>query len=443
MKQDFMIKQLGHPTITSPLLTLGEWGFVSDNERILYDVVYQVAEDKAPDVNQSFEKAGPRKELYFESKKTRAAIVTCGGLCPGLNDVIRSIVRELYFSYQVRSIVGIPYGFNGLINLNKYKPIPLDPEVVDQIHTIGGTILGSSRGGGDKVKEMVDTLEFLGINVLFTIGGDGTLKGSHRLVEEIEKRGLKIAIVGVPKTIDNDISYIQSSFGFETAFSLAVNAISSAHIEATNAPMGIGIVKLMGRHSGFIAANATLAMNDVNFLLIPEVAFKLEGENGLLYALEKRLLARDHAVICVAEGAGQDILVKDIESQARDASNNIKLEDIGIWLRNKISEYFTQRNLSVNIKYIDPSYMIRSAPACANDSLYCSLLGQNAVHAAMAGKTDLVIGRWNNLYTHVPIELAISKRKHLDPYSIFWHNLMTATRQPVEIFDLDPKKIKY
>jgi len=434
---DFNIKYLGEPQLTSPLLTLGQWGFVSDDEKILYNVLCNSKEENIININESFEKAGPRKKMYFIPKKTKAAIVTCGGLCPGLNDVIRSIVRELYYSYNVHSIIGIPYGYNGLINLKKYKPISLDPEFVDKIHTLGGTILGSSRGGGDKVKEMVDNLEFLDVNILFAIGGDGTLKGAHGLVEEIEKRKLDISVIGIPKTIDNDISYIQSSFGFETAFSLAVNAISCASIEADNASMGIGLVKLMGRHSGFITANATLAMNDVNFVFVPEVPFRMDGSDGFLYALEKRLLARDHAVICIAEGAGQEILVPDTKLQNTDASNNIRLEDVGIWMKNRILEYFKERKLEVNLKYIDPSYMIRSAPACPNDSLYCLLLAQNAVHAAMAGKTDMVIGRWNNMYTHVPIELAISKRKHINPHSIFWHNLMSATRQPAEIFDFD------
>ncbi len=436
MNKQFIIKDLGKATHTAPSFNLGSCSFVDDDERVLYDVIYNEKTKQVPDPEFSFEKAGPRKTMFFDPKKTKAAIVTCGGLCPGINDVIRAIVRELYFGYGVHSILGILYGYNGLINLNKYKPINLDPEYVDDIHTLGGTVLGSSRGGGDKVKEMVDNLEFLDVNILFTIGGDGTLKGAHGLVEEIERRGLKISVVGIPKTIDNDISYIQSSFGFETAFSLAVNAITSASIEADNAPMGIGLVKLMGRHSGFIATNATLAMNDVNFVFVPEVPFKMDGSDGFLFALEKRLLARDHAVICMAEGAAQDILVADAALQEKDASNNVKLEDVGIWMKNRIIQYFKSRNLEVNLKYIDPSYMIRSAPACPNDSLYCLLLGQNAVHAAMNGKTDLIIGRWNNIYTHVPITLATSKRKYLNANSIFWRNLMSATRQPLEIFDM-------
>ena len=436
MNKQFVIKDLGKATFTSPSFNLGPSSFVDDEERVLHDVIYNQNTKKMPDPEFSFEKAGPRKRMFFEPNNTKAAIVTCGGLCPGINDVIRAIVRELYFGYGVHSILGIPYGYNGLINLHKYKPIPLNPEYVDNIHTMGGTVLGSSRGGGDKVKEMVDNLEFLEVNILFTIGGDGTLKGAHGLIEEIERRGLKISVVGIPKTIDNDISYIQSSFGFETAFSLATDAITCASIEADNAPMGIGLVKLMGRHSGFIATNATLAMNDVNFVFVPEVPFKMDGPDGFLFALEKRLLARDHAVICMAEGAGQDILVADAANQETDASNNVKLEDVGLWMKDRIVEYFKSRSLEVNLKYIDPSYMIRSAPACPNDSIYCLLLGQNAVHAAMAGKTDLIIGRWNNMYTHVPITLATSERKYLNPNSVFWRNLMSATRQPLEIFDI-------
>jgi 6-phosphofructokinase 1 len=297
MNEKFVIKDLGKASYTSPSFNLGASSFVDDEERVLLDVTYNQNTKIMPDPEFSFEKAGPRKRMFFEPSNTKAAIVTCGGLCPGINDVIRAIVRELYFGYGVHSILGIPYGYNGLINLHKYKPIPLNPEFVDNIHTLGGTVLGSSRGGGDKVKEMVDNLEFLEVNILFTIGGDGTLKGAHGLIEEIERRGLKISVVGVPKTIDNDISYIQSSFGFETAFSLATDAITCASIEADNAPMGIGLVKLMGRHSGFIATNATLAMNDVNFVFVPEVPFKMDGPNGFLFALEKRF-ARTHAHAC-------------------------------------------------------------------------------------------------------------------------------------------------
>jgi len=280
---------------------------------------------------------------------------------------------------------------------------------------------------------LVDTLEREKINILFTIGGDGTLNGAHAIAEIARQRGLDLAVVGVPKTIDNDISFIQRSFGFQTAFSSAVEAIYAAHIEAKGAPNGIGIVKLMGRHSGFIAANASLAMNDVNFVLVPEVPFDLYGANGLFRHLEERIQKRHHAVICVAEGAGQDLLKGDSAGSEKDKSGNIVLKDIGVFLQAKIREYFKSVNTEINIKYIDPSYIIRSQPACPDDSIFCALLGQYAVHAGMAGKTDLVIGQWNNVYAHIPIQLAISKRKRINPLSQFWNNVMQATGQPISM----------
>jgi 6-phosphofructokinase 1 len=335
-----------------------------------------------------------------------------------------------YYLYGSKDIIGIPYGYNGLDPNRGYTPLPLDPEAVDDIHREGGSILGSSRGGTEDIEILVDTVVRLGINILYTIGGDGTLRGAHEITEIAGRRGMDLAVVGVPKTIDNDISNIQRSFGFESAFSRAVDAIYSAHVEAKGAPNGIGLVKLMGRNSGCIAAHASLANNDVNFILVPEVPFDLQGENGFLAHLKDRLLKRHHAVICVAEGTAQDLLQKEKGEWKHDASGNIVLEDIGIFLKNAINQYFKEQNIEINLKYIDPSYMIRSAPAVPNESIFCAQLGQYAVHAGMAGKTDMVVGLWNNIYTHVPIDLAVSKSKRIDPRSRFWHDVINATGQP-------------
>jgi len=429
----FKIKNLEGRNIKSPLLVkfdVNNMNFVRDDKRMLYNVMIDDQNRSADDTLETFELAGPREYLHFDPQSTRSAIVTCGGLCPGLNSVIRSIVMESWYRYGARDITGIRYGYNGLNPAKGYEPVKLTPDEVSVIHMDGGTILGSSRGGTDNMDILVDTLERMKINILYTIGGDGTLKGAHRIAEMAAERKLDLAVVGVPKTIDNDISHIQRSFGFETAFSEAVNAVSSAHVEAKGAFNGIGLVKLMGRDSGFIAANATLAMNDVNYVLVPEVPFELHGDNGLLKHLEKRLADRQHAVICVAEGAGQDLILKDQENTERDASGNTKLKDIGIFLKEKIEAYFKERRIEITLKYIDPSYIIRSAPPVPNDSIYCAQLGQYAVHAAMAGKTDLVIGQWNNNYTHVPIELAISKRRKINPNSRFWFSVIDATGQP-------------
>lgn len=434
---DFIVKNLGRTIIKSPLKQAVRnyspvFKFVDDSERILYDSstenFHRCKESGEEPV--SFEKAGPRENIFFEPAKTKVGIVTCGGLCPGLNNVIRSIVNEFFYRYGVTRILGFKYGYEGLVSKYNHPVVELSPELVNNIHLLGGSFLGSSRGSQD-VGQIVDTLEILNINILFCIGGDGTFKGAHAIHEEIEKRKLKIAIAGIPKTIDNDINFIEKSFGFETAFSSANDIIRYAHNEAVGAYNGIALVKLMGRDSGFIAAHAALAIQEVNFVLIPEISFDLYGQRGFLRILRKRLEERHHAVVVVAEGAGQEFFEK--QKLVKDSSGNIKNEDIGVYLKEKISEEFTNKKFPFAIRYIDPSYIIRSTPANANDSKFCNLLAQNAVHAAMAGKTDFVTGNWNNLFTLLPIPLATLHRKKIDIEGELWWNVLEATGQPTSM----------
>jgi 6-phosphofructokinase 1 len=401
--------------------------YVRDDEFILYNIDAKPGSYSYEYTAQDLlEKAGPREKVYFSPGHVHAGIVTCGGLCPGLNNVIRAIVRTLWLSYGIQRISGIRNGYRGFLPEYGIPVMPLDPDIVDDIHTKGGTILGSSRGGSD-VEAICDSLERMNLNMLFTIGGDGTQHGAFAIAEELERRNLKIAVIGIPKTIDNDLSFIQKSFGFETAVSEAVSAVSSAHTEAHDAINGIGLVKVMGRESGFIAASTALANNEVNFVLIPEIDFDLEGGMGLLAAVEDRLKRRNHAVILVAEGAGQRFLG---ESECSDASGNRKLSDIGLFLRQELKRYFADRKMEVNIKYIDPSYMIRSAPANPNDSIYCARLGTNAVHAAMSGRTKTLISLVNDTFVHLPIEIAINKRNTVDPEGSLWRDVVGATHQP-------------
>jgi 6-phosphofructokinase 1 len=431
---DFTIKTLGQAKITSPLMKSPrsqsrKYQFIQDKDRILYDSSLEGLEKCVEQGLEpiSFEKAGPREKLYFEPAKTKAGIVTCGGLCPGLNNVIRSIVNQFHYRYGIDRVIGFKYGYEGFIPKYNHEAIELTPQLVESIHRKGGTMLGSSRGEQD-VTEIVDTLERMNINILFCIGGDGTLRGANAIHEEITRRGLKIAIGGVPKTIDNDIDLIEKSFGFETAFSIANDVIAYANNEAEGAYNGIALLKLMGRDSGFIAAHAALSVQEVNFVLIPEMNFDLEGPNGFLQALKKRLESRHHAVIVVAEGAGQH-LFKNAAIQ-KDASGNVLHKDIGLYLKEKIKETFTAEGFKHSIKYIDPSYIIRSAPAHPDDSKFCSLLAQNAVHAAMAGKTDFVVGNWNEHFTLLPIPAAVAKRKKIDMEGELWWNILEATGQP-------------
>lgn len=421
-ESDFTVDRLGPGEFDSPMRNVP---FISDDRRVLYEsevvvVSGAIARGETP---LSFEIAGPRERLFFKPGAVRAGLVTCGGLCPGLNDVIRAVVLSLQHHYGVETIHGFRYGYEGLIKEHGHEPRRLDSEEVDHIEDQGGTILGSSRGPQD-VGRMVDRLEELGINMLFAIGGDGTLRGGRDMAAEIKRRGSKIAIIGVPKTIDNDIDFIQMSFGFQTAVAEARQAIAAAHVEAKGALHGIGLVKLMGRHSGFIAAHAALAGSQVNFCLIPESPFTLEG---FLAALQTRLERRGHAVVVVAEGAGQDLMKAE---SGRDASGNLNLGDVGIFLREQIKAHFSRVGMPAGLKYIDPSYMIRGVPANAFDSAFCLLLGHNAVHAAMSGRTNTVVAFWRNEFTHVPIPLATSGRKQVLPGSRLWSSVLASTGQP-------------
>jgi 6-phosphofructokinase 1 len=435
--EDFKVKVLGDRTIKSQLRPSFHpdglsFGFIENHDRILLDTSlenFKLCQDTKEEPF-SFEKAGPHKHLYFDSAATKVAIVTCGGLCPGLNNVIRSLVNQLYYRYNVSRIIGIQYGFEGFISKYNHPVIDLTPQRVDNIHLFGGTILGSSRGLQD-VGEIVDSLVSQDVNILFCIGGDGTMHGAHAIHEEIARRDLKISVAGIPKTIDNDINLIDKSFGFETAFSIAHDIIRSAHNEAVGAYNGIAVLKLMGRDSGFIAAYATLAIQEVNFVLVPEMTFDMNGRKGFLNLLRNRLENRHHALIVVAEGAGQHFFENEIFE--KDASGNIQNKDIGLYLKDKISEEFKSKSFPFSLKYIDPSYIIRSAPANANDSKFCSLLAQNAVHAAMAGKTDFVIGHWNHEFTLLPIPIAVSKRKKIDVESELWWNVLETTGQPASM----------
>jgi 6-phosphofructokinase 1 len=431
---DVEVKVLGpcrHPSPLAHRLARAAIHYVGMADRVLLDdrlsrVVATRGDE--PSRAPTFELAGPRDHVFFDTRRLRCGIVTCGGLCPGVNNVIRGLVLELTQGYGVEHIVGFRYGYRGLGSRGG-EPAILDSSFVAHIHHEGGTALGTSRGEEDP-RDMVDRLEQLDLGILFVIGGDGTLRGAMKLVAEIEKRGLAIAVVGIPKTIDNDIHFIDRSFGFETAFSAAVDVIRGAHVEATGAHNGIGVVKLMGRHSGFIACHAAIASTDVDAVLIPEVPTILEGPHGLFDFLERRLRLDAHALIVVAEGAGQDLCSPGQRGET-DESGNARLHDVGVALRDRIVDHFLRKPIEVTVKYVDPSYHIRSVPASPTDSLYCWNMARNAVHAAMAGNTEMLIGRWHGRFVHVPMALATRFRKQVDVGGDLWMSVVESTGQPV------------
>jgi 6-phosphofructokinase 1 len=430
-RDDLIVKSLGPCRVDSPMLPLLDqrersYYNVDESDRVLFDDTASalIARGVSAEHIPGFEPAGPRRKIFFDPSKTRAGIVTCGGLCPGFNDVIRALVMELHFLYGVHRIHGFCNGYQGFIPKYKRPVLELSPQTVSQIQEHGGTILGTSRGEQDPV-EVVDCLERMGINVLFVIGGDGTLRGGQAIAREVEARGAKIAVVGIPKTIDNDIMFIDQSFGFQTAFSVAADIISTAHAEAKASPNGVGLVKVMGRHSGFIACYASLARNDANFVLIPEVPFRLEA---FLEALKGRVRKSGHAVVVVAEGAGQDLVGG--HHRETDASGNSRLGDIGLLLKQRINESFAAAGMESNLKYFDPSYFVRSVKANPFDAVYCLRLAHNAVHAAMAGKTEVVVSRWHGRFVLLPIPLAVRDRHCVDPNGDLWLSVLESTGQP-------------
>jgi 6-phosphofructokinase 1 len=409
------------PTLGEPRFTSRAGSYaISDDARIPECI------EVGADPGLQFELAGPRAKLFFDAKETRAGIVTCGGLCPGLNNVIRSLFLELYYGYGVSEVIGFRGGYGGLDPACAMEPVNITPQFVDGIHQKGGTILGSSRGPVD-IGRAVDNLIARGVNILFTVGGDGTQRGANDFYQEARKRGHALSVVGVPKTIDNDVGFVSRTFGFASAVEEAKRVLDCAHTEARSVPGGIGLVKLMGRHAGFVTAGAVVAGQDVNFALIPEVPFKLES---FLAALKQRMLMKSHAVIAVAEGAGQDLLAA--ATSERDASGNVKLKDIGPFLCEEIKAFFKKEGMPAVLRYFDPSYQVRSRPANSEDALLCDLFARHAVHAAMAGKTGVVIGFLHERFIHVPIELLATHTKRLDPASGWWRSVLAATGQPAQ-----------
>jgi 6-phosphofructokinase 1 len=434
--QDLNIANLGPREFPSPgkLKDFAAEGgcWHTDGDRIvLNDHMDSIREAMRIDIDPpSIEMAGPRREIFFNPAETCIAIVTCGGLCPGINDVIRAIVMQAHYTYGVKRMLGIQYGYEGLDPEFGHKPIELTPELVMNIAKFGGSFLGSSRGKRD-IKVMVNHMETLGIDILYVIGGDGSQRGAQAIYEEIQSRGNRMAVIGVPKTIDNDIMFMDRSFGYQTAFAMAFHAVTSAHTEARGARNGLGLVKLMGRDSGFIACSAALATGEANFVLIPEVPFKLEGENGLLTLIENRMATRGHAVIITAEGAGQDLIADS--AAATDASGNKLHADIGLFLKDRIIAHFKEKKIELNLKYIDPSYLIRSVPASPEDRIFCLNLGRHAVHAGMSGKTGMVVARWHQSYVHLPMSLVTRGRRKVDPAGDLWRSVVESTGQPVRI----------
>ncbi len=421
----FTIDHLGPCRHTNPISRQQQITYQTDDIRL--PLIATLPADGKDIGRETFEIAGPREKLFFKPGKVRAAIVTCGGLCPGFNAVIRELVMQLWYVYRCQNIIGIRYGYQGLAATASQEPVSLTPDIVSRIKAQGGTILGSSRGTPPST-EIVDSLERLDVNMLFIIGGDGTMRGGTAIWKEVKRRKKAISIVGIPKTIDNDIPFVRPTFGFSTAVEKAANVINAAEIEAQGMPHGVGLVKLMGRNAGFIAATATVASGNANLCLIPELPFDLKGKGGVLDIIAKRLQLKDNIVIVVAEGAGQNFVANTV--QQTDASGNPKLGDIGIFLKHEIKQYMKKAGMTVSMKYFDPSYLIRATGPNATDQLYCDRLARAATHAAMAGKTGMLIGNWYDILTHIPFQALENRARKVNIDGELWFSVRESTGQP-------------
>lgn len=417
------ITTLGTPSICSPIKEHSPGvRFTTDREQILYSVVIEDGTNKS---DLHFERAGPREKIFFDPKTSTAGIVTCGGLSPGLNNVIQSLVLELMQNYGVKKVLGFRHGFRGFLD-DAPAPISFTPDSVHSINQLGGSILGSSRGPVDPAL-IAHKIKELGVNTLFCIGGDGTQRGASAIVKTLNGDSSKVSVVGIPKTIDNDVPFVWQTFGFSTAVEKAREVIVHADIEAQCFENSVCLVKLMGRDAGFIAMFATLAAQNVDFTLIPEVPFVLDGKNGLLNAIATKVREKKNAVVVVAEGAGQDLFSTGTEQF--DASGNRVQNDIGIFLKQRITEHMKSIGRPVSVRYFDPSYSIRAVPANVSDASLCDQLSRAAVHAAMAGKTDLIIGHWYNNLVHVPIPLVCSTKKRINAKGSTYQQLLSVTGQ--------------
>lgn len=414
--------------------------FIKEDNIIIADIVRKASHEP---VSRAYVRAGPRRALFFEPTAVTAAIVTCGGLCPGLNNIIREVTRTLLLDYGASRVLGITDGFNGF-DAAAHPPTELTLASVERIHDAGGTVLGSARGGFNlaAIEAFVDKYS---VQCLFIVGGDGTHRGAVKIARWAADAGRPLAVVGIPKTIDNDVSLVDRSFGFTTAVGEAVKAIKAAVVEARSAPHCVGLVKLMGRHAGFIAAHATLASGDVDACLVPEVTTPLHGQDGLIPHLHAVIQRKGHAVVVVAEGAGTEYMPPEVDEQGKpavDAGGNAKLPPVGPWLRDTLArELGALLGEKPPVKLIDPSYVIRSVPANASDALYCLLLGQNAVHGAMAGLTGFSVGLYNNRTVYIPMQVLVDNSPRvMDPLGRTWERVLGVTGQPFTAQALKAKK---
>lgn len=437
----------------------------------------------------SLPEAGPREKLYFPQKRQRplnVGIVVSGGIAPGINSVIDGIVqRHKLYSIEHRydiEIVGFNDGFYSFFNKNKitlYKKINNQIKVNEntaEFANDGGSFLKTSRyeeiTGNDieLMNELVDKIYNEDIDILYIIGGDGSMRAANAIWEHAQlktffnKYRYKLSVIGVPKTMDNDILWIWQTFGFLSAVEKAREVIEQISVEIKSNPR-IGIVQLFGSDSGFVVSHAVLASKSgvCDLALIPEYKFKLSDVGDFL--VEKFIKKRDEsfipkALIVMSETAIPDD-AKDFVKYAQLSTDEEKalfayLESEGFshqiherndYLRSAglkivkagLEEYFKRKKDKHNEDLIawdrirfftnEPRHVLRAIRPSCSDVIFAQRIGTLAVDNALAGYTNFMISQWLTEYVLVPLPLVILGKKRIPTTGIFWKSVLAKTNQ--------------
>lgn len=325
----------------------------------------------------------------------KLGILTGGGDCPGLNAVLRACAR--YCNERGTSLIGYMNGWQGVL---EGESMLLDRRAVKGIVHLGGTILGTSRtdplevNGG--LARMKHTLEEDGVEGLIVVGGDGTLSAAL----ELSREGFNV--LGVPKTIDNDLCGTDVTFGFDTAVSIATDAIDRLHTTA-EAHKRVIVVEVMGNHSGWIAAYAGIA-GGADVVLVPEVPFELRDVCDRIRDRERR--GRSFSIVVIAEGA------RSLEraDEPVERRGKIRPGQISFWLADEI-----EKAIGTETRFVVLGHIQRGGTPTAYDRILATRYGIHAAELAMQGRWGMMVSLSGRHMDAVPLEEAVGQLRELDP----------------------------
>lgn len=435
--------------------------------------------------NLTMPEAGPRRYVSYPQKnQLKVGILVSGGIAPGINAVISGIIAR-HHAYQAWSqkinknyaleILGYSEALKGLLHAGR-PAVPLDLKTVREAVNHGGSILPTARadelldledpkqrdGALDKVTSRLINQQ---IDILYIIGGDGSMRAAHAISCRARRNPInELSVIGIPKTMDNDILWVWQSFGFLSAVEFAKQAILQLHTEVMSNPR-LCVIQLFGSDSGFVVSHAALASGVCDAVLIPEVNFTLKQLSGYIrYRLQDRphsdkpyggivalaetaipLDWREYvsATAEVADGSEKVILTPEelraietfeshgrrVHGQTPDALRSGGLRLVSQILQREIRK-LGDRWSSYRVFTNEPRHLIRSIEPSVSDVIFAQRLGTLAVDNAMAGYHDFMISQWLTEYVLVPLKLVVLGRKRVPEHGIFWKSVRASTGQP-------------